>query len=139
MERQAVLDMQADFTWGFGQEYYVDADNGKQYIWSSPEYGGDNSFKETKMSYADWIAPNWGRNKGKHVVRNYCGSNIYISPLPRSPDEVRSKLQQMIERFAVKHAVSTDVAKQMISDRHNRLAQEADDAIAHLPVSIDGT
>ena len=51
---------------------------------------------------------------------------------PCSPRVQRRMLQKRIDRFAIKHAVSTDVAKQMISDRHNKLAQEADDAIAEI-------
>ncbi len=51
---------------------------------------------------------------------------------PTSPRVQRRMLQEMIERFAIKHAVSTDVAKQMIVDRHNKHAQDADDAIAKI-------
>ena len=60
---------------------------------------------------------------------------------PYHPAVQRRKLKEMIERFAKKHGVSVDVAKKMMSDRHNKLMQEAEDTVKKLrkclPVSID--
>lgn len=68
----AMPDIAGKFVWGFGQEFYIEADDGKQYIWSSPEYGGDDSFKDAQLTYAEWVGPDWGRDKGKHVIKNFC-------------------------------------------------------------------
>lgn len=73
-----LLDAQAEFTWGFGEEFFVEVDDGTHYIWSSPMYGGDNSFIATQLSYDQWIERNYGRDKGHHRIRDYCGPDIKI-------------------------------------------------------------
>lgn len=120
-----MLDAQAEFTWGFGQEVYVDASNTS---------GLAQSLVETTQIPKGCSSISRSIDRYKRIMQT--------NEDPTSPRVQRRMLQEMIERFAVKHAVSTDVAKQMISDRHNKLVQEADDAIATvqkgLPVSIDG-
>lgn len=132
MQRQALLDTQAYFTWKVGKEdFYVVAD-GKRYIWSSPAFGGNNLFQETNMSYKQWIGHDFGRENGTHVIRDYCGPDIKISLLTLSADKQGSKLKSTIECFAKKHGVSVDVAKKMMSDRHNEMMKEAEDTVKNL-------
>jgi len=71
------LDSVASFTWGFGHEFFLETEHGN-YIWSDPNYGGNNTIRKTQLSYSTWAAPFWGRDKGKHVVREYCGENVQI-------------------------------------------------------------
>lgn len=68
---EELLETVAEFTWNFGIHLYVDTGS-KQFIYSSPSYYGDGSLVETNQSYDDWIKPNWGRDKGKHIIKEYC-------------------------------------------------------------------
>lgn len=71
----------AEFTWNFNMYFYVETAEGN-YIWSDPDYGGDNTLKKTHLSYAEWIDPDnkglFGRFKGTHTVGRYCGDDVKI-------------------------------------------------------------
>lgn len=73
------LDTVAKFTWGFGHEFFLETEFGN-YIWSDPSYGGNNTIRATHLSYRGWAEPFWGREKGKHVIREYCGESVEIVP-----------------------------------------------------------
>lgn len=78
MTYDPLLDRLAEFTWNFGTEYYVEVENGDNYIWSDPDKGGNNTLTKTTESYTDWVFPNWGRSKGKHIIQNVCGTKVII-------------------------------------------------------------
>ena len=64
--------MLGEFTWNFGKEFYIQAENKKNYIWKSPMYGGDNTLAETTLAYDTWIGEgNVGRSKGTHIIGEY--------------------------------------------------------------------
>jgi len=75
------LDSVADFTWDFGHEFHLRTSDGN-YIWSDPGYpGGDNTIRPTKLSYSEWIVEiqiPFGRDKGTHTIRGYCGEDVKI-------------------------------------------------------------
>ena len=73
-----LLDAQANFTWGFGKEFFVEADDGKHYIWSSPMYGGDNSFIPTQR-----ITTN-GENQTRVVTKGIIASVIIVNRTSKS-------------------------------------------------------
>lgn len=82
MTRAELIDSRAEFTWNFGSEFYVATEMGRNFIWSDPNYQGDNSLIETTLSYAEWIDPQnqglFGRDKGVHRIRDYCGLGVTV-------------------------------------------------------------
>ena len=72
-----LLKQYADFTWNFGMLFFVETSIGN-FIWSDPDYGGDNSFRKTNQTINEFFGSSFGRCKGKHKIENYCGSFISI-------------------------------------------------------------
>ena len=74
-----ILDLVGDFTWDFGQRFHIHTKVG-DFEWRDPDYGGDNSIRPC-APYQQWIkksgAP-FGRSKGSHVIREYCGDEVKI-------------------------------------------------------------
>jgi len=76
------LDTIASFTWMFGNTFFLETSEGNG-IWSDPDYGGDNVITPYKGSYKDYckeIKQNYGRDKGEHTIRGYCGDNVVFGP-----------------------------------------------------------
>lgn len=74
------LDDVADFTWDFGSWFFLETDKGN-FQWNDPEYGGTNTITKFDGTYQDWIKSchiPYGRGKGKHVIRDYCGPDVKI-------------------------------------------------------------
>lgn len=74
------LDTVASFTWMWGPEFFLETDVGN-YIWSDPEYNGDNTIRPYAGSYQSYlreIGMGCGRDKGKHFIRDYCGDQVKI-------------------------------------------------------------
>lgn len=75
------LDTIAHFTWGWSHRFFLETDNGN-YIWSDPDYPfGNNTITPFKGTYKDWLNQegiSFARDKGKHIIRNYCGENVQI-------------------------------------------------------------
>jgi hypothetical protein len=79
MEKLTVEDI-ANFTWMWGQEFFLETAKGN-YIWRDPDYGGDNTIRPYHGSYRDFleeIGVEYGRDKGKHFISEYCGSQVQI-------------------------------------------------------------
>ncbi len=72
------LDTYGQFTWSFGFLWHIETEFGN-FEWSDPDYeGGDNTIKPCaplKQWYKD-IGIRIGRDKGTHMIRNYCGENV---------------------------------------------------------------
>lgn len=77
-QREIVLDSFGEFTWNFGNNFYVVTSVG-WFIWSNPYYGGDNSFVQTSITVSDFFEDHFGRHKGRHKIRDYCGDDIKIT------------------------------------------------------------
>lgn len=71
------------FVWDFGHRFFVspvDLDSKENhghkfnYVWSNPDYpGGDNTIRPFEGTIKDFFGSSFGRDKGSHVVRSYCG------------------------------------------------------------------
>lgn len=78
------LDTVCDFTWMWDDRFHLETEDGKAYIWSDPDYGGDNTIRPTFKTQADYAkefegkSMAWGRDKGKHTIRDYCGEDVEI-------------------------------------------------------------
>ncbi len=72
-----VANLVGNFTWDFGQYFFIETKKGN-FIWSDPDYNGDNKLTPYEGSYKDWMKPPlFGRSKGKHRIGDYCKNFIY--------------------------------------------------------------
>lgn len=76
MEELTIND-HADFTWDFGCEFFLESVKGN-FVWSDPDYGGDNIIRRFNESYAEWSKGQVARSKGVHYVGRYCGDDVKI-------------------------------------------------------------
>lgn len=63
-----------EFTWMWTQDFFVETKAGN-YIWKSPEYGGDNTIQKhpgTYEEYCNKINVSYGRCKGYQNIEKYC-------------------------------------------------------------------
>lgn len=77
------LDTIGNFIWGFGTYFFIETSQGN-YEWSCLDYGGDNTISPLKGTYQDWLNMRnipFGRDKGEHVIEEYCGSYVKILQL----------------------------------------------------------
>ena len=74
------VDDTAEFTWSFGSHFLLQTNKGN-FVWSDPEYGGDNTIKPFDGGYKEWCQDehiDFGRSKGIHFIVSYCGSEVRI-------------------------------------------------------------
>lgn len=75
------LDSIAEFTWFWGHKFFLESVDGN-YIWSDPEYpGGDNTIRPYSGTLDDYLKETgipYGRDKGTHTIRGYCGDEVKI-------------------------------------------------------------
>lgn len=76
------LDSEAKFVHGFGCMFFLETTE-ENYVWSDPEYpNGDNTIKKFNGTVKQWLEVNqipFGRSKGTHKVREYCGENVIFN------------------------------------------------------------
>jgi hypothetical protein len=78
--KEQLLNSVGEFTWDFGCQFFVETQLGN-YVWSDPDYNGDNTLKRFNGNYPQWCKQRgipYGRDKGRHVVKNYCSDNVII-------------------------------------------------------------
>ncbi len=86
------LDDFVHFSWDFGRFFILqtggmneemDPVGGDFWVWSDPDYGGDNTIvrADNHPAYISWSQKGITiRDKGWHKVREYCGENVKIIP-----------------------------------------------------------
>ena len=70
----------ANFTWLFGKEFFLETSKGN-FIWSDPDYNGDNTitpYSGSLQSYLKECGMKYGRGKGRHMIKSYCGEKVII-------------------------------------------------------------
>ena len=75
-----ILDLEGDFTWCWGMHFFVEMNSGN-FVWSDPDYGGDNTLTKFVGTYQEFIKQcdvPYGRSKGNHIIRNYCGPDVKV-------------------------------------------------------------
>lgn len=78
LDQQLLLTDEGDFTWNFAQEFWIETAKGN-FIWSNPDYMGNNTIRKATMSYQEWIGEGgFGRSKGRHIIGHYCGMEVTI-------------------------------------------------------------
>lgn len=74
------LDDIGSFTWSFHDKFFIETSKGN-FVWSDPEYQGDNTIKSFDGSLESWCRAEgipYGRDKGTHTIRGYCGEEVKI-------------------------------------------------------------
>ena len=84
------FNMLMDFTWYFNHQYFVspmDMDLKENcgykynYVWSNADYNnGDNTIRPFEGTMKDFFGNSYGRDKGKHIVLQYCGTKTKFVP-----------------------------------------------------------
>jgi len=69
------MNMLGKFTWDFGQCFFIETEVGN-FVWSDPDYNGDNSIKPFRGTVQDYFGKGYGRCKGEHIVSCYCGEDF---------------------------------------------------------------
>lgn len=69
-----------EFSWDFGSNFFIETHLGN-YIWSDPDYNGDNTLRPYPGSLESFLKDRdipYVRDKGKHIVRDYCGPDVKV-------------------------------------------------------------
>lgn len=75
MTKEKLMNMVGEFTWNFGQQFFIETSEGN-FIWNDPDYNGDNTIRKYNGSLQDYFGKSFGRDKGKHYIKDYCGENF---------------------------------------------------------------
>ena len=70
----------ANFCWSFGMYFFLETRHGN-FIWSDPDYGGDNTIKKFNgdlKRFLKKIDIPFARDKGQHRISSYCGEGVRI-------------------------------------------------------------
>lgn len=71
----------AEFTWSFGKDFFLEVGELGNYIWADPDYGGDGTIRKFNGDYHAWCEQRkipFGRSKGMHQIKGYCGEKVKI-------------------------------------------------------------
>lgn len=77
ISKEALLDIVGDFTWCWGWDFFISTGFGN-YIWRDPSYNGNNTVTKFDGTLDDFYKKcriDCGRDKGHHIIRNYCGED----------------------------------------------------------------
>ena len=72
------LDTIGLFTWSFHHRFHIETHEGN-FEWSDPQYPGGNNTIRPCESYEIWrdsLNIPYGREKGVHTIRDYCGPDV---------------------------------------------------------------
>lgn len=79
MTKNEIENLRGNFSWNFGDELFIETDKGN-FVWSDPEYEGDNTLYLFNGSYEDYLKQeniSFCRDKGTHLIKNYCGDFVW--------------------------------------------------------------
>jgi hypothetical protein len=82
--KDQLLDEMGDFTWLFGQEFFIETDIGN-FLWKDPDYDGDNTIRPYEGGFKDYLVESkmeYGRGKGRKLIRTYCGEDFILISAP---------------------------------------------------------
>jgi hypothetical protein len=75
MNKEILKNLIGEFTWDFGQKFFIETAEGN-FIYSDPDYNGDNTIRPYKGTLKEFFKGSYGRDKGKHFIEAYCGSEF---------------------------------------------------------------
>ena len=76
--KEELINLEGSFTWDFGQNFLIETAKGN-FIWSDPDYQGSNKMIPFNGDYGNWCKHTgvpYGRDKGLHVIKSYCGEDF---------------------------------------------------------------
>lgn len=82
MQLENILNEIAEVTWLFCSYFLLETSSGN-FIWNDPDYGGDNTIRQFYGDYkaaCKYAGTPFGRDKGHHVIRVYCGDKLTLGP-----------------------------------------------------------
>jgi hypothetical protein len=77
MNKVEIGNLIGEFIWNFGSEFFIETDYGN-FIWSDPDYGGDNTIRKYRGSFSKYIKGGFGRDKGRHKIFDFCGDGFCV-------------------------------------------------------------
>ncbi|MFA5132488.1 MAG: hypothetical protein WC444_04190 [Candidatus Paceibacterota bacterium] len=78
IDRETLLNAVGDFSWLWNDCFFIETEEHGNFLWSDPEYRGDNTIRKTDMSLKEYltvVGVPYGRSKGKHIIRRYVGED----------------------------------------------------------------
>lgn len=73
--KEQLMNVVGEFTWDFGQNFFIETPIGN-FVWSDPDYYGDNTIRTFNGSIQDYFGEGFGRCKGRHTISGYCGEDF---------------------------------------------------------------
>ena len=80
IDKETLINTIGEFGWSFGQEFFIETKFGN-FVWSDPDYNGDNTIKKFDgdlKKFCRTIGISFVRDKGKHLIGKYCGTNFTL-------------------------------------------------------------
>lgn len=81
MTREEFLNLIGDFSWNYGNKFFIETSFGN-FTWSDPEYfGGTNQIRPFKGTCFDFIKIQgipYLRDKGKKSILDFCGEDVEL-------------------------------------------------------------
>ncbi len=74
MTKADFLSCEGTFTWNFADKFLIETKHG-DFVWSSPDYQGDNTVRPWRRPVRDFFYPYFGRCKGTHNIGAYLGDD----------------------------------------------------------------
>lgn len=79
--KSQLLQIMGDFTWYWGQDWFIETEIGN-FHWKDPDYGsGDNimtKFDGNIQAFRKFLNVDFGRDKGRHDIERYCGKDFIV-------------------------------------------------------------
>lgn len=77
VSKENLAEQLGNFTWDFGQCFFIETMFGN-FVWSDPDYYGDNTIKPFDGTIQDYFGKSFGRCKGSHIISSYCGEDFTL-------------------------------------------------------------
>lgn len=97
-----ILAATGEFAWDFGKHWFIEIKGMGNFVWSDPDYGGDNSIRPFPADYAkfcEWTRVQFCRSKGTKVVGHY----IAVDPPPTLGEPItiskEASYEQSVQRL----------------------------------------
>lgn len=79
--KEELINLVGHFTFSFHYRFFIETNKGN-FEWHDPNYpGGDNTIRPFNGTYKEWcqkINIPFGRDKGQHFVKDYCGTDFVL-------------------------------------------------------------
>ncbi len=74
-----VLNLIGDIWWNEKNLYLIET-NVDNFIWSDPDFGGDNTLRKFDGTMSDFMKEHGtrGRDKGRHIIGSYVAKNVIV-------------------------------------------------------------